>query len=329
MDDIFAQFMQLLIGILTGMTISCVLGLYKKPGLEWLIAAICVTMYMIVRCLMPLRLFTNNLVNTLNNIDKVDVNTLNNIDNIDNMDKLNKSNNNNSDPIKVLQVDVKRHGLPEDKFAKYGTTKYPVMGPLDNLTEEEASKRLQYLAGTVNTPYKALSYYNWRTDADSRRDEDKSKLVNTSQLDHYKLDIQNSYPDMTRELTNARDCLSYEPGHPFSCIQEWPEGNRPAAKRYTGSILDIATKKQMEAFTELEEDPINKVVSDEYRRVGTRPIWRNAPGIVARNSTRHGWHDMCRNCKVGRCLNGVCGSRLVEPGNYNIIDAGRLLSENS
>lgn len=325
MVDIFAKFMQILIAILFGITISCVLGIHNKRGLEWLIAAICVLMYIIIRCSIPLRLFTNGIPDKASSIKSK---TLAESD-IDNKDSKLVRSGYELDPIKVPQVDVVQHGLPEDKFARYGTTKYPVMGPLDNLTEEEASKRLQYLAGTVSSPYNPMSYYNWRTDADDRRDRDSSALVDASKLDNYKLELDRWYPDTTRELTNVRDCTAYEPGHPFSCIQEWPEGNRPEAQKI-GPILDKATRRQLDKFTDLEEDPLNKVVSDEYKRVGNQLMWRNAPGRVERNNSEyHSWHDMCRTCKVGKCLNGICGSRLVEPGNDNIIDAARLLARSS
>lgn len=323
MNDIFAQFLRLLIAISLGIIISCFAGLHKKRGLEWAIATICILTFALVRSLIPLRLFTHGLPPSATIIDltKHRTRTLVEKNPLDWM-------HGNIDPARVPQIDMPKPGLPADKFSRYGTTKYPVMGPLDNLNEKETEERLQYLADVARTPYKGRSYLEWRTDADARRSKDGSSLVATQdkQPKDYSVEFTRWWPDVTNELGNARDCTAYEPGHPFSCIQEWPAGNQPSAQQI-GPILDRSTQRQLDKFTDLEEQPLTKSVADEYRRVyPKRPImWRNAPGDVSRNSTRPGWHDICRNCKVGHCLNGICGSRLVEPDNDNILGAEKII----
>lgn len=325
MQDIFAQFIQILVSIAFGIAVSCRLGLYRYRGLEWAIAIICILSYLIIRCVLPLRLFTGGLPGSTTTI------MLSNSNADDNSNAKANSNVKGSgslDEIKIPGVDVERGVLPGDKFAKYGTTKYPVMGPLDNLNVDEASSRLKYLASTVSTPYSPMSYYNWRTDADKRRNVDSSALVDANNVDDYKNKVSGEYPNMTNGLTNARDCTSYEPGHPFSCIQEWPEGNRLSSQEI-GSILDKETRDKLDKFTDMDEEPLRKMVADEYRRMkpDSGGMWRNAPGEVARGSTHHSWHDLCRNCKVGKCVGGICGSRLIEPGNNNIIDSEKLLRD--
>lgn len=317
--DVFAYFLQLLVSICLGIIISCLSGLYNQPGQEWAIALLCVLSYILVRCVLPLSLFTNGLTSKTINLE-------NKLEKLLWRDWV----HGNVDPIKVPQIDVSDDALPSDKFTRYGTTKYPVMGPLDNLTETQANERLQYLADISRTPYRAKSYLEWRTDADARRATDGSPLVSPQdkQPVDYAVDFRRWWPNMTNELGNARDCTAYEPGHPFSCIQEWPAGNQPSAQQ-VGPILDRSTRRQLEKFTDLEEEPLKAVVADEYRRVYPErpPMWRNAPGKVARNSTHHAWHDLCRHCKVGRCLNGICGSRLVEPGDDNILGASKLIRD--
>lgn len=332
MDDIFAQFLRILIAVAMGMAISCYSGLYKRRGLEWAIAIVCLVTYLIVRMAIPLRLFTHGIPASASN----SLPSSGASNSLPNGGKLAPGGSEwdwvhgSVDPIRVPQVDMPKPGLPKDKFTKYGTTKYPVMGPLDNLTEKESSERLQYLADVTRTPYRAKSYLKWRTDSDARRTDDGSPLVSPQdkQPEDYAVEYRRWRPDTTNELGNARDCTAYEPGHPFSCIQEWPAGNQPAAQEI-GPILDHATRCQLETFTNLDEEPLKVAVADEYRRVHSeRPImWRNAPGKVGRNSTHHSWHDMCRNCKVGKCLNGICGSRLIEPEDDNILGASKLIRD--
>jgi hypothetical protein len=229
----------------------------------------------------------------------------------------NNNNNNNQQEIPTPQLDV-----PKDTFMTsvddYHGTKMPIMGPLDGLPWQEVIRRVNYLKAKTQYPYKPMTYTDYKTSMDELLGEDLSGLMKHADLNttETKQELRRWYPDSTLNQINARDCTNYAPGHPLSCVQ-------PSTKLSDDLLLNDSTNPTELATKE------NFISSDMYKstqellnsKSGTMPtLFKNAPGHVGQNVTRDISSDLCRGCVVGQCSKGVCGSRVIEPGNENIID---------
>lgn len=205
-------------------------------------------------------------------------------------------------------------------------------GPLDGLSPSEMKDRLNYLYQTSCNPMETKSYVEYQTGSDrqlNNLDSLENKLnslgelqTNEQNLDIIKKDTARWYPSNTLRQTNYRDCTNFPAGHPDSCLQY---NNIPFTSEVskTDGLGDLEENVEGLNFTAFGRH--EKVVEgfDNQPRLlnglNLPNLFKNAPGDV-NNRERKITNDLCRNCKVGVCFAGVCGSKLIESGNENIID---------
>ena len=149
-----------------------------------------------------------------------------------------------------------------------------------------------------------------------------NKDLKNNNTEENKKELARWYPDSTLNQINARDCTNYEPGHPLSCVQALTKENLDIKTKSSlikdDLLLETENDKKKEAFC---SSGMNKSTQAILEKVPTLPtLFKNAPGYVENNTTRDISSDLCRGCTVGQCSKGVCGSRLLETGNENILD---------
>lgn len=211
--------------------------------------------------------------------------------------------------------------VPEGTFTKsevdYYGTKMPIMGPLDGLPWDEVIRRVNYLKVKSQYPYKPMKYTDFKTSMDELIGKDMSGLLKYAKLNtpENKQELGRWYPDSTLQQMNARDCTNYSPEHPLSCIQKTPtladDGNNEV-------LLDNATQEKEKFMSDGLSRGTQKLLESG---MPMPTLFKNAPGTTNMDELIKDISDnMCRGCKIGVCSKGVCGSRIVEHGNENILD---------
>jgi hypothetical protein len=222
----------------------------------------------------------------------------------------------NSPKDKAPGLDVAPGTFTKSETDYYGT-KMPIMGPLDGLPWDEVIRRVNYLKVKSQYPYRPMKYTDFKTSMDELIGKDMSGLLKYAKLDtdENKQELGRWYPDNTLQQMNARDCTNYAPGHPLSCVQKTPtladDGNNEV-------LLDNSTQ----AKEKFMSDGVSRGTQKLLEKGMPMPtIFKNAPGTTNMDEiVKDISGDMCRGCKTGVCSKGVCGSRIIEHGNENILD---------
>jgi hypothetical protein len=81
--------------------------------------------------------------------------------------------------------------------------------PFDGLGKEEIKKRFDYLYYATSHPFEPKSYHNWKLG------ETNEEL---NSVKHLKL-LEKTYPEMSSDMLNAKDCLNHPIGSELSCNQ--------------------------------------------------------------------------------------------------------------
>lgn len=219
--------------------------------------------------------------------------------------------------FKGIRVD---DGTFPDSVQKYYDTEIPIMGPLDGLSPGDMNSRLSYLYRKTATPYKPMTYFDFESDADKLLSRaGKYQVLNgptqsgTRDLGEYRVEMERWYPTLSKNQINERDCTNFAPGSPGSCLIK-PE-----------SLLNGAGKKLVEQFENYTSQPRS------LNTVKTFPtLFKNAEYRLADDT--EGITDIsghiARGGKLGVCnSSGYCGSRVLEPGNNNLIDVEQMFKE--
>lgn len=200
-----------------------------------------------------------------------------------------------------------------DSVQKYYDTEIPIMGPLDGLSPSDMNSRLSYLYRKTATPYKPMTYFDFESDADKLLSRaGKYQVLNgpSRDLGEYRVEMERWYPTLSKNQINERDCTNFAPGSPGSCLIK-PE-----------LLLDGVDKKLVEQFENYTSQPRS------LNTVKTFPtLFKNAEYMSADDS--EGITDIsghiARGGKLGVCnSSGYCGSRVLEPGNNNIVDLEQM-----
>jgi hypothetical protein len=216
--------------------------------------------------------------------------------------------------FKGIRVD---DGTFPDSVQKYYDTEIPIMGPLDGLNPTDMNSRLSYLYRKTATPYKPMTYFDFVSDSDKLlQSAGKYQVLNgptqskARSLDEYRVEMERWYPTMSKNQINERDCTNFAPGSPGSCLI------KPV------SLLDGAGKKLVEKFENYTSQP--RAV-DTLR---TMPIlFKNAPDYLNLDDSEIKAdisHNIGRGGKYGVCRSDYCGSRVLEPGNNNIVGVNQM-----
>lgn len=211
--------------------------------------------------------------------------------------------------------------VPSGTFTKseidYYGTKMPIMGPLDGLPWDEVVRRVNYIKVKSQYPYRPMKYTDFKTSMDELVGKDLSGLLKYAKIDtpENKQELGRWYPDSTLQQMNARDCTNYSPGHPLSCVQKMPTFEDDGENEV---LLDnVSQKKEKFMSSDVTRDT-QKLLE---KRIPMPTIFKNAPGTTNMDElVKDISDDMCRGCTIGVCSKGVCGSRVIEPGNENILD---------
>lgn len=318
MTDPFVLFIQLVVSLILGIVLCLVLNLDKKDYLLW--SFVLLTVYVVItfgiltekRLTTSFKISNNKANNNNTNNNKANNNNdnkmkgmLNNVNN-----SLNVNAENNKEYV-IPDLDVSE-GTFKDSTQDWHGRDVPIMGPLDGLDSKEMNNRLQFLKQKTAYPYRPMTYSEFQTSSDKRIEKDNTSLLNKEVVaKNNKQEMNRWYPDSTYLQMNARDCTNYEGGHPFSCVQEHP------------GLLSKEDKVKEEFLSSIPLSLENKLPHPT--------IFKNAPGVVNSGDVNAGEGvdksgDLCHNCTVGYCSKGVCGSRLLDEGNNDIIDVANYVS---
>jgi hypothetical protein len=262
------------------------------------------------------------------------------------------------DKVVSGSIHVQPDTFPDSKMVFNGT-EVPVMGPLDGLSPKDVVTRLNYLYEKTSYPYRPLKFTDYKTSSDTTLIQQKSSLLTDSQLDtpEFNAEMSRWYPATTRLQVNTRDCTNYAAGTPGSCnldtaallkfgtdksqliVHNYDAQNldfRNGSGVYDKSashgptnvrpLLDNKTQKLEEGFQNMNSVPKSLKLNND---IGV--LFHNAPGnadfdVEALNPPSMNG-TMCRGCKVGKCRRAVCGSRFFEPGNDNIINIKKYITD--
>jgi hypothetical protein len=215
--------------------------------------------------------------------------------------------------FKGIRVD---DGTFPDSVQKYYDTEIPIMGPLDGLSPTDMNTRLSYLYRKTATPYKPMTYFDFVSDADKAlASAGKYQVLNgptqagPRDLSEYYIYMERWYPTLSKNQINERDCTNFKSTHPGSCLIK-PE-----------SLLDNAGKKLVEKFENYTSQPRS------LNTLKTFPtLFKNAEYSSADDT--EGITDISghisRGGVIGKCWSDYCGSRVLEPGNDNIVDIEKM-----
>lgn len=215
-------------------------------------------------------------------------------------------------------IRVDEHTFP-DSVQKYYDTEIPIMGPLDGLTPGDVNTRLTYLYKKTATPYKPMTYFDFVSDSDKLlTNAGKYQILNgptqnkPRELNEYRSEMERWYPTMSNNQINERDCTNFAPGTPGSCLIK-PE-----------SLLSESEKNLVEKFENYTSQP------RDINTLKTLPtLFKNAPNYRNADDTETTVdisQNISRGGKIGMCRSDYCGSRVLEPGNDNIIGIGQMIS---
>jgi hypothetical protein len=208
-------------------------------------------------------------------------------------------------------------GTFPDSVQKYYDTEIPIMGPLDGLSPSDMNTRLSYLYRKTATPYKPLTYFDFVSDADkSLASAGKYQVLNgptqsgPQDLDKFRTEMERWYPTLSKNQINERDCTNFKEGSAGSCLIK-PE-----------SLLDDAGKKLVEKFENYTSQPRSLNTLKTFPTLFKNAKYHNADDTES--ITDISGH-IARGGKVGVCnSSGYCGSRVLEPGNDNIVDIEKM-----
>ena len=319
MVDPFVLFIQLIVSLIVGVIICLVLNLDKNNYL--MCAFVLLTVYVIVSfVILTEKRLTTSFKLSNNKTNNKSYNKSNNKSNNKN-NKVNESLDNVNNLLNVVTENGKDYVVPDldvsdgtfkDSTQDWHGRDVPIMGPLDGLDSKEMNTRLQFLKQKTAYPYRPITYAEFQTSSDKRIEKDETSLLNKEVVaKNNKQEMKRWYPDSTYLQMNARDCTNYEGGHPFSCVQEHP------------GLLSKNEKMKEEFLSSIPLSLVNKLPHPT--------IFKNAPGVVNSGDVDAGEvvdksDDLCHNCTVGFCSKGVCGSRLLDEGNNDIIDVANYVS---
>ena len=225
-------------------------------------------------------------------------NSANNSDNINN----NKITRNNKIVLKEEKL------IYEEDINSNDTTKlvYPINGPLDNLMPDCLIKNLNEINKLTAHPFKSKSNKNIITY------DDRQVLIDNNHAPHsvkHEKVTDYFYPQLTNNHINANDCTNYGVDSPLSCNQA--ADNKNLFPQYNNkeniSILVDGLKTEDDLKQVIKEDfsfPLEILNNSKYTT-----IYKNSPSnpnILNRDIS----DDLCRGCKVGKCVNSICSSNL-------------------
>lgn len=170
-------------------------------------------------------------------------------------------------------------------------------GPLDSLSPQELSKRLQYLYYATSHPYQKISYKDYETHADKVLKEDNSSLApDDSKFHSYLLEY---YPELTKNQVSSRDCLNGGYGKD-SCYQH-PKFFQNLEEE---SILKQGVNNKNKHHVLREDFSSNFLKNQvphqrEIPHVPDNSLIDNSPSNP--NYFRLINNDLCRGCTVGEC----------------------------
>ena len=162
-------------------------------------------------------------------------------------------------------------------------------GPLDGLSPNELSKRLQYLYYATSHPKEKVSYVDYETYHDKVVARDGSSLAGNDE--NLIARTRTQYPDLTAQQINARDCMN-EMGEK-SCYQTLVVPNNTNVN----NILKDG----------LNKDNVKQVIREDFTCPGLvqdvnplKPLFINAPGNP--NEKQYNISNLlCRGCTVDSC----------------------------
>ena len=228
------------------------------------------------------------------------------------LNKLQYTSNNKETPGLFVENDV----FP-DSVKQFHDLSIPVMGPFDEITQEEYQERLNYLYYATQHPYKNVSYRDYESASDKRLLNDKSSLIEGDKSE-FNIEMDRWYPSMSINQVNYRDCTNHE-NSKLSCLQPHPNKN--------DNILNISknNSNKEENFVSLSSSP--KLLSNNQIPILFKNTDINNEDILKDNDyPRDISNDICAHCTVGTCWKGICGSRVLEEGNHNIIGTDELIN---
>lgn len=227
-------------------------------------------------------------------------------------------------------------GTFPDSTQNYFGTKIPIMGPLDGLAPVDVVTRMNYLYEKTSYPYRPLKFTEYETTTDKTLKTQSTSLLTGSLLDtpDNKAEMSRWYPNTTLLQVNARDCTNYAAGDPRSCNMEGQiyqlsaiGSAAPTDAVTAGKLLDNKSAKLAEGFENMNSMPKSLETIHEFP-----VLFKNSGAQVVEFDAEH-LHpvgtsgDMCRTCKVGRCSKALCGSRMFEPGNDNLLDVANYVKD--
>ena len=246
----------------------------------------------------------NSVNNSVNNISNNSVNnSVNNIaNNSVNINDNNKIVRNNKIVLKEEKL------IYEEDSNNNDTTKlvYPINGPLDNLMPDCLIKNLNKINKLTAHPLKSKS------NKDIITYDDRQVLIDNNHAPHsvkHEKVTDFFYPQLTKNHINANDCTNYGVDSPLSCNQ--PADNKNLFPQYNNekniSILVDGLKTEDDLKQVIKEDfsfPLEILNNSKYTT-----IYKNSPSnpnILNRDVS----DDLCRGCKVGKCVNSICSGNL-------------------
>lgn len=226
-------------------------------------------------------------------------------------------------------------GVFGDVAENYYGTRVPLMGPYDGVRPADIQKKLSSKEYQKTAyPYRPITNFGNMMPGDSIMGQ---KLIGEPLTEvagaWYKQDVERWYPNTNQLASNTRDCTNYPAGHPGSCLIN---PNRVSAipealatlNGYSvdGQLLDEELIAKEERFTDIASTPKLLKSGEPWPA-----LFKNSPGQVEFDTGANPppilGGELCRTCKVGRCVKGYCGSRLVEPGNNNIISPAGYMAD--
>ena len=214
-------------------------------------------------------------------------------------------------------------GTFTDSTENYYGTEIPIAGPLDGLKPGELNIRLDYLYQKTAYPYKPLTYFEFKSGEDTGLSK-SGLLKDASDLKTFRQEMERWYPNTNENQLNTRDCTNWPAGHALSCNQDPGKlvGAPPDIPGTGSGLLDDELNYKKERFEAPSSAPKQLVSGQSWPA-----LFKSAPGNIELESTRDVTGDLCHNCKTGYCVKGYCGSRVLEPGNNNIIDPENYVAD--
>ena len=229
-----------------------------------------------------------------------------------NLNKLQYTSNNKETPGLYVENDV----FP-DSVKQFHDLSIPVMGPFDEISQEEYQDRLNYLYYATQHPYKNVSYRDYKSASDKRLLNDKSSLIKGDKSE-FNIEMERWYPSMSINQVNYRDCTNHENSE-LSCLQPHPNKQ----DNILNNSKDNSNKEEKFAsVSSMPKSLVNNQIPILFKNTDT-----NNEDILKDNEyPRDISNDLCAHCTVGTCWKGICGSRIFEDGSHNIVGTDELIN---